>query len=71
MRDLVMARIREIKDGHGSDLFTTLRGRKGSPKFTTMAGRWHVDEIEQWAKLPDKELLEQYEMVVMRSYRQR
>lgn len=71
MRDRVIARIHAIKDGHGKDLFTDKRNRRGEPRGTTMACRYHVDEVADWERLNDRDLLAKFEELVMLSYRQR
>ena len=63
--------MRELMAGYGKDLFTSTRNRKGLPKLTGPCCRFHVDDMEEWVKLPDPELLQQFETLVMLSYRQR
>lgn len=69
MRELILKRIEEIKDGHGRDLFGS-KNRKG--KLQTIHGGNPFYDIElNWNQFTDQELLEKFEILVMRSYRQR
>lgn len=69
MRELILKRIEEIKDGHGRDLFGS-KNREG--KLRTIHGGNPFYDIElNWNQFTDQELLGKFEILVMRSYRQR
>ena len=65
MRERILKRISEIRNSFGADRFGK-PGRKGKLPFMA---HWPYDY--DFSKLSDKELMEQFELLLNLSYRQR